>query len=177
VRYRPRLLLVQAVMLLLPWGVGNNVRTALYRAAGFRRIHHTVNIAGRLRFRGEGAIVERFAVGPGSSLNAPAFFELGAPVEIGRGSGIGHHLLVATTTHDDGDPLHRAGRLVCRPVRIGDGVWVAARVTITPGVSVGDGAVVCAGAVVTKDVPANAKVAGNPARVIGWVGPRPEHAS
>ena len=59
------------------------------------------------------------------------------------------------------------------PVRIGDRVWVGTRAVVLKGVTIGDGAVVAAGAVVTSDVPAGAVVAGVPARVVGhadsWV--------
>jgi maltose O-acetyltransferase len=62
-------------------------------------------------------------------------------------------------------------------VRIGDDVWIGGHATILPGVTIGDGAVVAAGAVVTKDVPPYTVVAGVPARVVkkieddldGWV--------
>jgi acetyltransferase-like isoleucine patch superfamily enzyme len=53
------------------------------------------------------------------------------------------------------------------PVVIGDRVWVGTRAVVLKGVTIGDGAVVAAGAVVTNDVPANAVVAGIPARVVG----------
>lgn len=53
------------------------------------------------------------------------------------------------------------------PVVIGDRVWVGTRAVILKGVTIGDGAVVAAGAVVTKDVPAGAVVAGVPAKVVG----------
>lgn len=59
------------------------------------------------------------------------------------------------------------------PVVIGDRVWVGTRAIVLKGVTIGDGAVVAAGAVVTKDVPAGAVVAGIPAKVVGsadsWV--------
>ena len=51
-------------------------------------------------------------------------------------------------------------------VKLGKNVWVGAHATILPGVTVGDNAVIAAGAVVTKDVPAGCVVAGVPARVI-----------
>ena len=53
------------------------------------------------------------------------------------------------------------------PVRIGDRVWIGTRAIVLKGVTIGDGAVVAAGAVVTKDVPPGAVVAGVPARVVG----------
>lgn len=52
------------------------------------------------------------------------------------------------------------------PIHIGKNVWMGANVTILPGVTVGDRAIIAAGAVVTKDVPANKVVAGVPAKVI-----------
>ena len=59
------------------------------------------------------------------------------------------------------------------PIVIGDRVWVGTRAIVLKGVTIGDGAVVAAGAIVTKDVPANAVVAGIPAKVVGsadsWV--------
>jgi acetyltransferase-like isoleucine patch superfamily enzyme len=55
------------------------------------------------------------------------------------------------------------------PVVIGDRVWVGTRAVILKGVTIGDGAVVAAGAVVNKDVPAHSVVAGGPARVVGSV--------
>lgn len=58
------------------------------------------------------------------------------------------------------------GRPMRAPVVIGDNVWIGIKATILKGVTVGDGAIVAAGAVVTKDVPARALVAGNPAVIV-----------
>ena len=52
------------------------------------------------------------------------------------------------------------------PVVIGNNVWIGDKATILPGVTIGDGAVIAANAVVTKDVPAYSVVGGNPAKVI-----------
>lgn len=58
------------------------------------------------------------------------------------------------------------GKEDAAPIMIGNKVWIATRAIILPGVTIGDGAIVAAGAVVTKDVPARCMVAGVPARVI-----------
>ena len=52
------------------------------------------------------------------------------------------------------------------PVNIGDDVWIGGKVTITPGVTIGNNVVIASGAVVTKDIPDNTLVAGVPAKVI-----------
>jgi acetyltransferase-like isoleucine patch superfamily enzyme len=68
--------------------------------------------------------------------------------------------------HEMGPSASRCGRLVAAPIEVGDGVWLASRVTILPGVAVGKGAVVAAGAVVTQDVAPDTLVAGVPAKFI-----------
>jgi maltose O-acetyltransferase len=68
--------------------------------------------------------------------------------------------------HEMGPSASRCGRLVAAPIEVGDGVWLASRVTILPGVAVGKGAVVAAGAVVTHDVAPDTLVAGVPARFV-----------
>ena len=55
-----------------------------------------------------------------------------------------------------------------RTVMIDDDVWIGAHATVLPGVRIGSGAVIAAGAVVTTDIPANAIVGGVPAKVIGY---------
>ena len=75
---------------------------------------------------------------------------------------IGPHVTIVTDNHD----FSNRSVLICKPVKIGNDVWIGANVTILPGVTVGENAVIAAGAVVTKDVPANSIVGGNPAKVI-----------
>lgn len=75
---------------------------------------------------------------------------------------VGPHVTIVTDNHD----LKNRSILRCKPVHIGSDVWIGANVTILPGVTVGENAVIAAGAVVTRNVPANAIVGGNPARVI-----------
>lgn len=62
--------------------------------------------------------------------------------------------------------MNRQGASEVMPVVIGDDVWIDGRVTILPGVKISNGSIVGAGAVVTKDVPEYAIVAGNPAHII-----------
>lgn len=73
---------------------------------------------------------------------------------------------VYTATHPV-DPYERIkGPEYGKPVTIGDNVWVGGRVVINPGVTIGNNVVIASGAVVTKDVPDNVIVGGNPAKVI-----------
>ena len=68
------------------------------------------------------------------------------------------------------DPAQRRSVTTGKPIVIGRNVWIAAGATIIGGVTVGENAVVAAGSVVTKDVPANTLVGGNPANVIRAIG-------
>ena len=77
---------------------------------------------------------------------------------------IGHNVVLATLNHDL-DPAKRAN-LHPAPIRIGNDVWIGSNATVLPGVTIGDGAIVAAGAVVTKDVAPLTVVAGVPAREI-----------
>ncbi len=72
---------------------------------------------------------------------------------------------ILTNNHDEKE--HRI--LLCKPVVIKENAWIGAGVTILPGVTIGENAIVGAASVVTKDVPANTIVVGNPARVIRQV--------
>ncbi len=62
-----------------------------------------------------------------------------------------------------------------QPVRIGDYVWIGFKVMILAGVTIGDGAIIGAGSVVSEDVPPMTVVAGNPARIVKRMGPIPEY--
>lgn len=97
-------------------------------------------------------------------INSGCCFQDHAGIEIGDGSLVGHQVVIATLNHAP-DPSKRAD-MIPKPVKIGKNVWIGAHATILPGVTVGDNAVVAAGAVVTKDVAANTVVAGVPAKKI-----------
>lgn len=96
-------------------------------------------------------------------INEGCCFQDQGGIEIGDGCLIGQQVVIATLNHDL-NPARRKDMLP-EPVKIGNNVWVGAHATILPGVTVGDNAVIAAGAVVTKDVPANAVAAGVPAKI------------
>ena len=77
---------------------------------------------------------------------------------------IGHNACLLTLNHNE-DPQKRAN-LHPAPIKIGKGAWLGSNVTVLPGITIGDGAIIAAGAVVTKDVEANTIVAGIPAKVV-----------
>lgn len=84
-------------------------------------------------------------------------------VTIGAHATVSQYALLCTAGHDVSDPHMR---LTTSPIRIGDQAWVCAGVYVAPGVTVGQGAVAGARAVVTRDVPPWTIVAGNPARYL-----------
>ncbi|MFC4728623.1 sugar O-acetyltransferase [Coralloluteibacterium thermophilus] len=86
------------------------------------------------------------------------------PVTIGDGTQIGPAVQIYAADHPRDPGTRRAGLEFGRPVAIGRNVWIGGGAILLPGVSVGDDAIVGAGSVVTRDVPAGATVAGNPAR-------------
>jgi acetyltransferase-like isoleucine patch superfamily enzyme len=86
-------------------------------------------------------------------------------IDIGDDVMIGPHAQLISSGHPL-DPATRRSQITTAPIRIGRGVWIAAGAMVLQGVTVGDDAVVAAGAVVTKDVPRRTLVAGVPAQVI-----------
>lgn len=112
---------------------------------------------GQVRRTGLG-IGARTLVNRGCCLDARAGLSIGADVSIAP------EVAILTTQHDLDDPDFA---LQSRPVRIDDHVWIGMRAMVLPGVHIGRGAVVAAGAVVTRDVPPLAVVGGVPARPIG----------
>lgn len=164
-----RLWLVNTLLALLPAHLGAPYRARLYHLAGFRSIHPSAYIEGALRIRGTGNVYPRLRIGAKSALNYPVDIDLGGTVDIGAGVAVCHHVSLMTTTHAVGDANCRAGAAEYRGIRIEDGVWIGAHVVVCAGVTVGRGSVVTPGSVVMRDVPPNAVVQGNPARVVQWL--------
>ena len=96
------------------------------------------------------------------------FYDLGG-LDIADDVMIGPNVSIITSGHPL-DPSRRRAFVVAKPVVLERNVWIAANVTIIGGVTVGENSVVAAGSVITKDVPPNTLVGGNPARVIRSIG-------
>ena len=88
------------------------------------------------------------------------------PIHFGDNCMLAPGVHIYTATHPLDAQERNSGLEYGKPVSIGDNVWIGGRAVINPGVTIGDNAVIASGAVVVKDVPANAVVGGNPARII-----------
>ncbi len=141
------------------------LRTTLYRLAGIS-IGPKSLLAGPLDLIGPGPIAKRLRIGRGCWVNSPFFADLTDKITIGDRVTIGHHVGLVTANHEIGPIEQRAGPCISAPIVIGDGTWIAARVTILQGVTIGRGSVIGAGSVVTRDVPPRTLAAGTPARVV-----------
>lgn len=103
-------------------------------------------------------------IGKNVFINSGCRFQDQGQIIIGDGSLIGHNVVFATINHDY-DPLNR-GTMYLKPIELKERTWVGSNATILPGVTIGKNSVVAAGSVVTKDVPPDTIVGGNPAKFI-----------
>lgn len=117
---------------------------------------------------GESQTRPKIQIGTGTYINRNTFLDAAYSLVVGQHCAIGPGCYI--TDHDHGCeadlPLEQP--LITKPVAIGNRVWIGAQVKILKGVTIGADAVVGAGSVVTKDVPANAIVAGVPAKLIRY---------
>ena len=143
----------------------NRARTALLKAAGVQMGAQSM-IQGPVRITGPGNPCSLLSIGTYTIITGPLHVDLAAPVKIGNCVRIGHDVSLLTVNHAVGAEWLRAGLSEFGGIEIGNGAWLASRVTVLPKVRIGAGAIVAAGAVVTRDVPANTLVAGVPARVL-----------
>jgi acetyltransferase-like isoleucine patch superfamily enzyme len=122
---------------------------------------------GYVHLVGRRGCARRLRVHPGCILGPGVILGLDADITLGKNVSIGPMAMLYTATH----PLGVASRrmqlnVLARPIVVEDGAWIGMRALVMPGVRIGRGAVVSAGAVVTKDVPDNVLVAGNPATIV-----------
>ena len=146
----------------LPWPSG--LKLALLRVFG-AKIGNGVVIKPRVNVH----FPWKLEVGDHAWIGEEVFILNFEPVKIGAQACISQRAFLCTGNHDYRDP-HFSYRNA--PIMIGNGAWIGASVFVGPGVEVGDEAVLAAGSVVTRNVPANAVVAGNPAseRGVRWKG-------
>lgn len=108
----------------------------------------------------------RLSVGAKVFINRNCYFDMSGRITLEDGVSVGHGVTFITTVHEIGPREKRAGVASGRDIIVRRGTWIGANATIQPGVDIGSGAIVMAGAVVTKDVPRDTVVGGVPAVVI-----------
>jgi putative colanic acid biosynthesis acetyltransferase WcaF len=134
------------------------LRNAIYRSAGL-----TLPRTSSIHWRAEFYSPEQIVVGERTTIGDSAFLDGRSGLSIGCSVNLGSHVTIWTRQHDIDDPYFAE---VGAPVSIGDYVYVGSGSTILPGVTVGEGAVVAACSVVTRDVDPFTLVGGVPARYI-----------
>lgn len=120
-----------------------------------------INIERGSMFNGHCTLGSNSSIGINSELNGP--------VEIGNNVMMGPEVIIYTQNHEYKDTSHtmiEQGYQEYRSVVIGDDVWIGRRVIILPGVTIGNGCVIGAGAIVTKSFPEYSVIGGNPAKII-----------
>jgi maltose O-acetyltransferase len=131
----------------------------------FGQVHvgNSASVCGRGWIYGRGSL----SIGDNTWLSPGVIFytHVDAPIVLGSNCDIGPAVEFITGGHVVGTSSRRAGKGTAKPIIINDGCWIGAGSRILGGVSIGHGAVVAAGSVVIRDVPANVLVAGVPAIV------------
>lgn len=148
------------------WRLGYAFRRVLVKHI-FKRCGHDVIVKNGAYF-GSGIGIE---VGDRSQIGHKS--RIDHQVVIGNDVVMGPDVVIMTISHAYDNPditINQQGSLPRLPVTIGNDVWIGTRVVILPGVTIGDGAVIGACAVVTKSIPAYAVAAGIPAKVVKWRG-------
>lgn len=134
------------------------IRNFFYRRAGIT-LPRSSSIHWRAEFYHPGGIV----IGENCIVGDTAFLDGRDGITLGRNVNIGSHVSIYTRQHAVDSPTFEE---IGGPVVVGDYAWIASHAVVLPGVTIGEGAVVAAAAVVTKDVAPYTLVGGNPARYI-----------
>lgn len=143
--------------------IGVNTRFFIIKRI-FEKCGENVNIAKNVYF-GRGSNI---TIGSNSGIGENSYLITMDKITIGDNVMIGPELMILTGNHgyDDKNKLLFEQKIITKPVSIGNDVWLGARVTILPGVTIGNRVIVAAGSVVVKDIPSNCIVGGNPAKFI-----------
>jgi acetyltransferase-like isoleucine patch superfamily enzyme len=122
---------------------------------------------------------ERFVVGKNVILNNATINTRGGQIRIADHVMFGHNVALLTGIHDYSKPAGERAAIedAARDIEIEQGAWIASNATVVGPVRIGEEAVVAAGSVVVKDVPARTIVAGNPARVVRYLLPESMRAA
>ena len=160
--------LANLVCACVPGFASGVLRTRLYRLAGID-IHPTAYITGNLELVGGEPLgfYGRLQVGPGVVIGNHVTINLDGEVRLEENVSLGPFVKVYTASHPIGPGSNRRhGQVLAKPVSVGRGSWIGLGALVLPGVTIGKGCIVAAGSVVTSDVPDNAYVEGNPAKVV-----------
>ncbi len=125
---------------------------------------HEIRVGNNVTLYGKTELIGPVTIGDGTFMNRSCYIRQHST--IGRNVNFGPFVKLVTDGHEIGGPGKRAGANHWKPIVIGDGSWLGAGVIVLGGVTIGPGTIVAAGAVVTKDLPANVLAGGVPARVI-----------
>ena len=139
----------------------HHIRRFIYMALGAELGKNVV-----FNFRTEIRGINRLKIGSGTIIGDNSLLDARRGLTIGKNVNIASDVTIHPGGHDIRDPFFRAPALDSSPVVIGDRVYIGARAMILNGVTIGEGAVLCAGCVVTKDVEPYAVVAGIPAKKV-----------
>jgi len=137
------------------------IRNIFYRHVCSLVIGSRTSIQMKLQLLTRGGVT----IGENSTVNRGCTLDGRGKLFIGSNVNISPEVMIMTAEHDVNDPKFSG---IEAPVYINDYVWISTRAMILPGVIIGRGAVVAAGAVVTKNVPDFAIAGGVPAKIIGW---------
>jgi maltose O-acetyltransferase len=165
----PKLWIVLTIIGFFPPYTFSRLRMRLLRLIGVRIGDETVVCGGTTIAGGRNA-QRKLSIGRNCMINEGCRFDTGSSITIGDRVYIGHEVTVLTTTHDIGPHEQRCQGTRTAAVSVGDGSWLGTRALILPGVHIGAGCVVAAGAVVTESVPDDTMVGGVPARPLRQLG-------
>jgi acetyltransferase-like isoleucine patch superfamily enzyme len=162
-----KLRLANLVCGMLPDFGSGVLRTRMYRLIGMH-IGGGSSIAGNIEFVGGlPGFYQKIRIGSGANIANRVTISLDAEVRMGNNVSLGPYVKIYTGTHPIGPGSNRRGpEVLAKPVVIEDGSWIGLGAIILPGVTVGHGSIVAAGAMVDEDVPPDSYVAGNPAKVV-----------
>jgi maltose O-acetyltransferase len=159
------LVITKLLAALLPKYTGNRLRTYILRLAGFQ-VGPGCTILGMPTLIGGPGLEKRLTIGCDCLINVNCFFDLCGPISIGSRVSFGPEVMLITASHDMSCSDRRAGQVEPKPITIHDGCWLGARALVLPGITIGAGSIVAAGAVVTHDVKPNTVVGGIPAKLL-----------